>query len=120
VAHFERFRAWQLCHELALAAYKATQTFPHSERYGLISQIRRAAYSAAANVAEGASKHGRGEFRRFLDIALGSLGELAYAFRLARDLEILDEPTWRELERMRNHAGVVTWKLYDAVRRGKP
>ena len=81
----ERLKAWELCHELVLGVYRQTERWPLQERYGLTSQIRRAAVSAPTNLAEGAAKHGRREFRRYVDIALGSVAETAYLLRLAKD-----------------------------------
>jgi len=75
------------------------------ERYGLTAQVRRAAASIAANIAEGAARQGSREFRRFLNISLGSLGELDYHLRLARDLGILDEGEWKGLTTLGNEAG---------------
>src|SRR6266478_2127237 len=69
LAH-ERLLAWQLCHELVLAVYDATTSFPKHELYGLTSQARRAAFSAAVNIAEGSAKRGSAEFRRFIDISV--------------------------------------------------
>src|SRR6266850_4791406 len=111
----ERLRAWKLCHELVLAVYRATASFPRHELYGLTSQARRSAFSAAVNIVEGAAKRGPAEFRRFLDISVGSMAELAYTLRLARDLNLLDEKGWSALERIRRQAGFMTWKLYAAV-----
>ena len=85
---YERFQAWRSCHELAIATYRLTRDFPKHELYGITSQMRRAAFSAAANIAEGSAKRGCTEFRRYLDIALGSLSELRYSALLARDLEL--------------------------------
>jgi hypothetical protein len=73
---YERFEAWKVSHELALAVYSATRGWPRSELYGLTSQLRRAALSAPTNIAEGCAKRGPAEFRRFLDYSLGSLSEL--------------------------------------------
>jgi four helix bundle protein len=115
---YERFHAWQTCDELALAVYRVTCTLPRSELYGLTSQARRAAFSAAANIAEGSAKRGPAEFCRYLDISIGSLSELSYALRLSWKLGYLSEDQWRELEGLRNRASRLTWKLYDAARRG--
>jgi len=115
MASYERFAAWKLSYDLALKVYDATDSFPSSELYGLTSQIRRAAFSVAANIAEGAAKRGRREFRRYLDIALGSITEVEVALRLARDRRYLTHEGWEQLERLRNHAGAVTWRLYQAV-----
>ena len=114
---YERFTAWKASHELALAIYRATQSFPRSELYGLTSQMRRAAFSTAANIAEGAAKRGSVEFRRYLDIALGSLSELSYAILLAKALGLLGETEGKGLEELRTRAGKLTWGLYETVSR---
>src|SRR5690349_19378667 len=117
MASYERFTAWKLSYALALKVYEATDSFPRSELYGLTSQVRRAAFSVAANIAEGAAKRGRREFRRYLDIALGSVTELQVALRLARDRGYLKAEAWAELEQFRNQTGKVTWGLYRAIAR---
>jgi len=86
--------AWQAAHQLVLLTYRVTKIFPREELYGLTSQARRAAFSVAANIAEGSAKKGPREFRRYLDIAVGSLSELAYIFRLVKDLELIDNSKW--------------------------
>jgi four helix bundle protein len=111
----ERFIAWQHCHSLALLTYKITQNFPRSELYGITSQMRRAAASAAANIVEGCAKRGAPEFRRFLDIALGSLAELSYFALLARDLGLLSNERWNEFERVYEVAGKTTMRLCRAM-----
>jgi four helix bundle protein len=117
----ERLKAWASCHELALAIYRLTKDWPTSEQYGLTSQARRAAYSASANIAEGSAKRGTREFRRYLDISLGSLSELSYVLLLARDLGYLQPEGWGEIEALRDHAGRLTWGLYRAVdRKSRP
>ena len=79
--------------------------------------MRRAASSACANIAEGVAKRGRLEFRRFLDITLGSLSELSYFGRLARDLELLSDENWKEFGRLEAEAGKTTMGLYKAIAR---
>jgi four helix bundle protein len=113
----QKLRAWQLCHELTLAIYRATESWPKEERYGLISQIRRAAVSAAANLAEGASKRGSGDFARFVDMALGSLAELAYLLLLAKELGLLQTEDYDRLDDLRTRAGGLTWRLVRGLRR---
>jgi four helix bundle protein len=119
VSPHERLAAWRRSYELVLKVYESTDTFPGHERFGLTSQTRRAAFSVVANIAEGSAKKGAREFRRYLDIALGSMTELQVALRLARDRAYLSPESWSELERMRNHAGILTWKLYRAVQNGR-
>jgi four helix bundle protein len=113
----ERFIAWQHCHRLALMTYELTQSFPKTELYGITSQMRRAAYSAAANIVEGCAKKGAAEFRRFLDISLGSLAELSYFALLARDLTFLSVDAWHEFERAHELAGKTTMGLQRAMAR---
>ena len=115
---YERLHAWELCHELVLAVYEATKSFPKHELYGLTSQARRAAFSAAVNIAEGSAKRGATEFRRFIDISIGSLAELAYILRLVRDLKLLSDDEWSRLDALRGRAGFMTCRLYQAVMKG--
>ena len=114
---YERFHAWRACHELVIATYRLTQGFPKSELYGLTAQMRRAAFSSAANIAEGSAKRGSSERRRFLDISLGSLSELRYAAMLARELKIVVEKEWQEFDENCDRAGKLTMGLYKAVSR---
>ena len=100
---------------MAVRVYSLTSRFPSDERYGLTAQIRRAAFSAAANIAEGSAKRGSREFRRFLDISLGSLSEVGYCLLLAREIGILQDPEWKELDDLREEAGRLTWLLYRSM-----
>ena len=115
MAPYERFAAWRECHALALEVYRATRVFPKDELYGLTSQARRAAFSAAANIVEGSAKRGSAEFRRFLDVSLGSLTELGYTLRISRELGILPEESWGKLNDLQSRARFLTWKLYASV-----
>jgi len=112
---YERLKAWQECHQLVLETYRVTRAFPREELYGLTSQARRAAFSAAVNIVEGSAKRGAREYRRFLDIAIGSLAELGYAFRVAAELEMLSKRDWLTLEDLRRRAGFLTWRLYKSL-----
>jgi four helix bundle protein len=112
---YEKFEAWKVCHQLALEIYKITAEWPTSERYQLTAQIRRAALSAPTNIAEGASKRGHREFRRYIDIARGSLSELSYLLRFSKDCGILDERTFERVGELRDRAGKVTWGLYASL-----
>lgn len=117
---FERLDAWHRCHELTLLIYRMTGTWPRAEQFGLVSQVRRAAVVAEANIAEGAAKRGKREFRRYLDISVGSLSELACLLRIARDLGYLDRTQWEELEPIRATASRTTWRRYQAIARYSP
>ncbi len=97
--------------------YRATETWPKSERYELTGQARRAALCAPTNIAEGAAKRGTREFRRYVDIALGSLSELSYLLRFSKDRGLLDKETFHSSEQLRNRAGTLTWRLYACLAR---
>ena len=86
---FRNLKVWQSAHEVALKTYKATEGFPKSELYGLTNQIRRAAVSVSANIAEGCGRGSDLDFARFLQIAMGSASELEYELLLSRDLGFL-------------------------------
>jgi four helix bundle protein len=85
---------WQNAHALALAVYRDTASFPAGERFGLTSQLRRAASSVAANIAEGCGRDSAGDMRRSLQVAMGSATETDYHLLLARDLGFLAPNTY--------------------------
>jgi four helix bundle protein len=116
---YEKFDAWKATHQLALEVYRITAKWPKSERYELTSQTPRAALSASTNIAEGAAKRGTREFRRYLDISLGSLSELSYLLRFGRDLGFLDDDAYQKLDQLRGRAGTLTWRLYACMARAE-
>jgi four helix bundle protein len=83
---FEDLSVWQKSHQLVLRVYRITTAFPKEETYGLAAQMRRAAVSIPANIAEGFKRRGRPDKARVMNIAQGSLEELRYYFMLASDL----------------------------------
>ena len=90
---FQDLIVWQKGHQLVLAVYRATKTLPKEEQFGLVSQMRRAAVSVPANIAEGFKKRGRPDKARHMNIAQGSLEELRYYFILCGDLNYLKQGT---------------------------
>ncbi len=84
-----KLQVFRDAHELVLSTYRLTSGFPADETYGLQAQLRRAGVSIGANLAEGSARHEPGDYRRFVDIALGSAVELRYLFDLAADLGLL-------------------------------
>jgi four helix bundle protein len=94
---YKNLKVWQKSHHLVLAIYKATAKFPKEELYGLTSQIRRAAASIPANMAEGCARGGDPEFARFLHIAQASASELDYHLLLARDLNYLNKTDYERI-----------------------
>jgi len=91
------YELFKVAHSLVLDIYKITKDFPDYERFGIISQMRRAAYSIPANIIEGNTK-GEKEFIHFLKISLGSCEELRYFLLLSKDLQYLKENDFEKLE----------------------
>lgn len=114
---YERFDAWKLCHELNIELCRMSQGWGKKGFNKLMWQTQSAAWSAPANIVEGSIKRGPKEFRRFLDISLGSLAEIAYALRVAKDLSLLSGKDLDRIESLRETASKTTWFLYKSVRR---
>lgn len=89
IQDFTDLIAWQEAHRFALEIYKFTKIFPADEKFGLTSQVRRAAVSVVSNIAEGFSRRTKADKRQFFQIALGSLTEVQSQMLLARDLGYL-------------------------------
>ncbi len=89
---FQDIKAWQHSHQLTLDIYRLSSVLPDSERYGLISQIRRAAAPVPTNIGEGSKRRTAQEYARFLNVAEASLAELEYLLILSRDLGYVTKP----------------------------
>ena len=87
---FQDLEAWKAAHQFVMGVSKKTEEFPNEEKFGLTSQIRRAAVSIPANIAEGFSKRGKKDKCRYFNISQGSLEECRYYLILATDLELGD------------------------------
>jgi four helix bundle protein len=100
IRSFEDLKVWQKAHSATLEIYKATKHFPDSERFGLTSQMRRAAVSGASNIVEGFRRHSFGQTINFYNIAAGSLDELRYQLVLSRDLGYIDSIKYGRLNEL--------------------
>jgi four helix bundle protein len=89
VKDYRELKVWARSHALTLALYRVTKTFPKDEMFGVTGQIRRAAASIPANIAEGCGRDGDAELKRFLNISLGSACEVDYFILLATELGYL-------------------------------
>jgi len=87
---YKKLQCYDLADKLALEVYILTKLFPKEELYGLVSQLRRAAVSVAANIVEGASRHSQKEFLQFLYVARGSAAEVEYLLSLAQKLGFIN------------------------------
>jgi four helix bundle protein len=97
--NWKKLKVWQETHRLVLEIYKVTSSFPKSETYGLVDQLKRSAYSVPANIVEGQSRNTTKEYIHFLYNARGSLEEVRYFLLLSYDLSFLNENIYHELER---------------------
>jgi len=88
---FKQPKVWQVGMDLVIKVYKITESFPKSEMYGLISQLRRCSVSIPSNIAEGSSRNNPKEFAQFLYIAQGSLSELDTQFTIAQLLGYIQD-----------------------------
>lgn len=86
IERFEQLEVWQIDHQLVLQVYQTTARYPNEEKFGLVAQMRRAAISVPANIAEGFKRRGPGDKIRFYNIVRSSLEEVRYYFILSRDL----------------------------------
>ena len=94
---FRDIKAWRKAHDLALRIYRKSEKFPVEERYGLTSQIRRAAVSISTNIAEGCGRGSDADFARFVQIDLGSASEVEYLLLLSRDLKLFRSEDYQDL-----------------------
>ena len=95
---FEKLDVWQLAKNFAVDLYKITQCFPKEERFGLASQINRAAVSVASNIAEGSSRKSKKDTAHFYQIAFNSLMEVTSQLVIVRDLDFIE---CKEFDRLR-------------------
>jgi four helix bundle protein len=95
--NFEKLEMWHKAIAFADGIYGITKLFPESERFGLTSQLRRAAVSVSANIAEGSSRSSHLDYVRFLEIAAGSLFEVVSQLKIARNQNYLGEPDYRQI-----------------------
>ena len=115
---FRELKIWQQAHNLTLLVYEATTLLPSSELYGLVSQMRRAAVSIAANIVEGHKRHSQKEFLQFHGIADGSLEEVKYYIILSSDLRYLKPITVTQLQEQADLTGRLLGRFKQHLRNG--
>ena len=105
--------AWQSAFKLGLDVYNVTANWPKHEMFGLTSQIRRAAVSVSANIAEGYERRRKTEFARFLEIARGSLGEVETFLLFALELKYVSQAEYNKLDEQRKLAAKLICGLHN-------
>ena len=112
---FKKLKAWQHAQRLAIECAKTARAFPDYEQGALADQLRRAAYAVPLNIAEGNSRLGSRENRRFLDAARSSLGEVETAIEIARELEYVSPTDYARLEALADETGKTLYGLLKKV-----
>lgn len=121
MAHYKTLKAWQHGQRLAIECSRAARNFPDYEQGALADQLRRACYSVPLNIAEGNTRHGSRECRRFLNSARSSLAEVETIIEMARELEYVSPAEFGRLEALANETGKTLYgllrKISDAASR---
>ncbi|MBA3675717.1 MAG: four helix bundle protein [Chitinophagaceae bacterium] len=117
--NYKDLKVWEKAHTFALQVYAATKFFPRDELYSLTNQLRRAASSIPANIAEGCGKNSQSELAHFLNISLGSANEAEYFLLLSKDLNYLSSEKHEELEEYINEIKAMLISLINKVRSSK-
>jgi four helix bundle protein len=112
---FRKIKAWQYADDLAVLVYDKSRCFPKEERYGITSQLRRAAVSVPTNIAEGSGRSKGRDFLRFLTIARGSMAEIEYLLHLSSRIGYLKKSDCEQLEDKRKEAARTLSGLIGAV-----
>ena len=115
VRDFKKIIAWQKADDLAVEVYCLTKSFPKDELYGLTSQIRRAAVSVSANIAEGSVRNHKNEYRQFLFIAKSSLTEVEYYLHLCKRLGYIDGASYQKCSQLQQEAAKVLQGLIACI-----
>ena len=115
-----RLEVFHRAHHLALDVYRLTDRLPPTERYGLSTQLRRAAASVPTNIVEGCIRRTGREYQRFIDIALGSAAEVRYLLSLAVDLKLLKADDAADCRECSDHVVRALQNLLKAVRQFPP
>ena len=112
--HYRDLIAWQKAMKLVTHIYEITKGFPDTEKFGLVSQMRRCAVSIPSNIAEGQARNTKGEFKQFIGIARGSIAELTTQILIAEQLGYIAEP--QETVKMADEVGRILTGLSQSLR----
>jgi four helix bundle protein len=114
---WKKLDVWKIADDLAFRIYQITKEYPTEERFGIISQIRRAALSIPTNIVEGYSRKSDKELSHFISISLGSLAETKYLLHFSKRLKYIDSEKYGELKEGYNTLGKMLWRFYESINR---
>jgi len=120
MAHYKTLKAWQHAERLAIECVRISRSFPDYEQATLADQLRRACYSVPLNIAEGNTRFGSREARRFFDTARGSLDEVENILSMAHQLEYISPADFGRLEALVNETGRTLYGLLRKVSGARP
>ena len=113
--NFEKLETWQKAIEFADLVYVSTRSFPADERFGLTTQMRRAAVSVSSNLAEGSSRSSRTDFARYVEISTGSLFEVVSQAHLSRRQGFMSEDQFQQLYNFSEILGKMLSRLRSSI-----
>lgn len=116
---FRKINAWKRSHFFVLKTYKATDTYPAKEQFGLTSQLRRAVLSIPTNISEGCGRSTDADFSRFIDISQGSASEADYLLLVSRDLGYINTDIYDEMYKELTEIRKMLAGLVKAIRKSK-
>ena len=114
--HWKDLMVWKKSHQLAIDIYSITNSFPETERFNLISQIRRAGTSIPTNIVEGHDCSSTNDFLQFLYISRGSLEEVRYLFLLSKDLQFIEDKLYQDTENKCIEVSILLNKLINSLK----
>ena len=112
---FRDLKVWEKAHQLTLEIYKATNLYPKEEKFGIVSQLRRAVASIPTNIAEGFKRRSKKDFAHFVNMAESSLEEVKYLLLLSRDLRYIDKSKFSKIEPLCDEVGRMLNGLYKSL-----
>ncbi|MBD3285230.1 four helix bundle protein [candidate division WOR-3 bacterium] len=110
------YEVFKKAHQLTLEVYRLTAAFPQGEAFGLVQQMRRAAYSIPTNLSEGSAREGEKEFAQFVNVAVGSCEEIRYQLLLSRDLRYITDADYEALESEYESVKKMLTRLYQKLK----
>lgn len=113
--NYKKLSVWSKSVALATEIYSTTKSFPNEEKYTLTSQLRRSVVSISSNIAEGAGRTGKKEFRYFLNIAYGSSFELETQLIISKNLEYLNDSLFEQLSNDLTQIQKMLYKLIKSI-----